>query len=167
MPVVEEGSDEPLATVDRILLNPDTAAIEGFFVLVPGFFTTEERFIACSDIQRFGKRVEVRDHSILAPADDHIRLRPLLHDSRTVLGQRIVTESGRRLGRCRDVQFNTQLFRLEWLFPCRFGFLWGDALPVRCVTEIRPDAIVIRDQQKIVDEISPAELIAQTTPTAA
>ena len=73
-----------------------------------------------------------------------IRLQSMLSDRRTVLGQRIATESGRALGVCRDVQFNTETFLIEWLFPKRF-FRWGIALPVAEVKEITPRAIIIRD----------------------
>ena len=151
LPVVEEGSEHFLGMVSGILINPDSGKVEGFFVRVSHFFQSEDLFCSALDVLRWGARVHVSDAEVIAPAGDRVRLQPLLSDRRTILGQRIVTESGKRLGICKDVQFDTERMRLEWLFPRRF-FRWGLALPVSEIVEVTQDAIIVRDPPSAVKE---------------
>lgn len=83
-----------------------------------------------------------------------------------MLNQRIRTESGTSLGRCRDVQFNTDTMHIEWIFP-RKWFRWGMALPVSDIIEVRNDAIIVKhpltgDRIKVQSEI-PAQSIPEPT----
>ena len=95
---------------------------------------------------------------MLAPAEEIVRLRPLLTDKRTILHQRIVTEGGQMLGRCGDVQFDTKLFMLEWLFPRKF-MRWARPIPASSIIIVRNDAIVVRDAVMLPDiETGPSVL---------
>jgi sporulation protein YlmC with PRC-barrel domain len=144
LPVVAEDSEEALGTLSGIVLHPDTGKVEGFFVRVSRFLAAEELFLSSMDITRFGLRVGVRERDVLAPAGDFLRIQPLLSEERTILGQVIRTASGRVIGRCRDIQFETKSMHLTWLFPRRW-FKWGTPISVREVLEVRPDAIIVRD----------------------
>ncbi len=166
LPVVSDAGGQILGSVDGILLHPDHGKVEGFFVTVPGFFTSAVEFLSTMDVRRFGKHIEVRDESAICDIDDHIRLRPLLEKRRPILGQSIVTEDGRLLGRCADVQFNSVSFTLEWLYPKRFLFWWGLPVPARAIVEVTRDAIVVRIDAAKVEKVSAKELLP-VTPTAA
>lgn len=147
LPIMEEGVEGAIGTVSGILIHPDTAAIEGFFVYVHGAPSGDPYLVSSMDILRWGTRVYVRSADVIAPASDRIRLQSLLEDNRTVLDQKIVSETGMQLGRCKDVQFNTETMHVEWIFPRKF-FRWGVALPIAEVIEIRLDAIIIKDLLK-------------------
>lgn len=136
LPVLDEETGDLLGELGGILINPDTGVIEGFFV--------GPLFLAGVDIIHWGLRVVVRSADVLGPLDERIRLQAIASGNRSVLGQAMVTESGKRLGTCRDVQFNTVDFRLEWLFPRRF-WRWGVGVPASQIVEVRDDAIVLRD----------------------
>jgi sporulation protein YlmC with PRC-barrel domain len=127
-----------------VFIHPDIGTVEGFFVRSSTFLGGEELFLASQDISHWGTRIRLRHADTLAPVEERVRLRTLLEEGRTVLGQRIITESGRVLGTCRDVQFETKSFRVEWLFSKRF-FRWGTPLPITSVIEVRKDAIIVRD----------------------
>lgn len=142
--LMEDGGDQPLGTISGVLIEPDTGKIEGFFVNALGLLGNEILFCSTIDIVRWGTRVYINSRSSLAAPEDRIRLKTLLDDPRTVLGQRIKTESGAKLGRCGDVQFNTNSMHIEWIFP-RKWFRWGVALPVSDIIEVRPEAIVVKD----------------------
>jgi sporulation protein YlmC with PRC-barrel domain len=146
LPLMEEGMEGVLGTVSGILIHPDTAYVEGFFVYGSGHGRSN-LFVSSMDISRWGTRLYVRNADVIAPADDRIRLQALLEDNRTVLGQRIVTESGVRVGRCKDVQINTDSMHIEWIFPKKC-FRWGVALPVSEVIEVTVAAIIIKDRLK-------------------
>lgn len=157
LPVVEEGSDTALGFLSGILIDPDSGNIEGFFVRVPGFLDFQEVFCSFLDIVRWGTRVHVRDADVLSPVEERIRLAPLLEDNRTVIGQKIQTQSGIYLGCCRDVQFNTDSMKMEWVFPKKF-FRWGIALPAKDIQKITEQAIIVKDQvvkeEEIIEEES-------------
>lgn len=143
-PVVEQSSEEVLGTLADILIHPDKGTVEGFYVHVLGGLTTGLLFCSSLDIIRFGARVYVRSADALCDPYDIVRLQTLLEDSRRVLGQRMKTESGQNLGRCKDVQFNTDSMKLEWLFPRKL-FSWGRGVPISEVLEVRSSAIIVRN----------------------
>ncbi|MBI3619445.1 hypothetical protein HY213_05440 [Candidatus Peregrinibacteria bacterium] len=152
MTIATEETGEALAILSGILINPDTAKIEGFFASIHGgFLGRETLFLSSLDIVRWGSRVWIRRADALSPPEERVRLQPLLEDRRPVLGQRMRTESGRVIGTCRDVQFDTLHFLIEWLFPKR-SFRWGIAIPISEVVEVRPDAIIIRDPPAVSEE---------------
>jgi len=151
-PVVEDMTEEPIGTISGILLHPDLGKVEGFFVAIRGFLHTTELFLPAPDIRHWGSRVRIRDADVLAPIEDHVRLQRLMEEGRLLLLQPIVTESGRPLGICRDVQFQTSTYMLEWIFPRRF-FRWGRPIPANAIIEVRPEAIIVREVQMSTETI--------------
>lgn len=145
LPVQESESGGVLGTIGGIVLHPDTGVVEAFTVRVSaGMFAHRDLLLLPMDILHWGLRMTVRDGDVLALPEDIVRLQPLLTGNRPVLGQRMVTESGRALGRCSDLQFSTRDFRLEWLFPKRL-LRWGIPVPASQILEVRSDAIIVRD----------------------
>lgn len=147
MQVIADHSGDSVGRVTGIFLHPDTGKVEGLFVWAPA----GEQFLGVLDIAHWGRSIVVRDEDVLAPLHDRVRLAALWDEGRTVLGQRILTESGRVLGRCADVQFETDTFRVEWLFPKRW-WRWKRPIPVGLVLEVRPDAVVVREQELPVSD---------------
>lgn len=144
MPVVTEENGETVGTVSGIVVHPDLGRIEGCFVRVSGFLRADVLFLPCPDILHWGQRLRVRSQAVIAPFGELVRLRQFVADGRTVLGQRILTESGSFIGVCRDVQFETKTFRLEWLFPKRF-LRWRRPIPASAIVDVRREAVVVRD----------------------
>ncbi len=161
--VIEEHSQQLIGTIADIFLHPDTAKVEGFFVQVRHFLHSETLFLGVVDIAHWGRTVMVRDRDVLAPLQDHVRLQQLFDEGRPVMGQKMVTEGGVALGRCGDTQFETHTFRMEWLFPKKF-FQWGRPVPVTSVQEVRPDAIVVRDQSLVQEVKEEGEVFAPLDP---
>lgn len=144
LPVIEEDTGELIGTISGMLLHPDTGVVEGFFVHAQIPFSPVHPFLLCNDILHWGTRISIRHRDVLASVEDVIRLRELLEKPRPILGQIMVTEGGTTLGRCRDVQFSTKDFRLEWLFPKKF-FRWGIPVPASQIIEVKRDAIIIKE----------------------
>ena len=151
LPVLEQETAEVLGRISGMLLHPDTGRVEGFFVRTEGFFSHEDLFLSPLDIVHWGMRIIVRNRDALSPPEERVRLQPLLDGKRPVLGQPIVTQRGRPLGRCSDVQFSTRDYVLQWLFPRRF-FRWGLPIPASQILEVRLDAIVVREPSVGVQE---------------
>jgi uncharacterized protein YrrD len=148
---MDEELTETLGLLGGILIHPDTGSVEGFFVRAPRLIRSEELFLSSFDILRWGLRIIVRDGSVLSPLAERIRLQSLVEEGRSILGQPIVTESGRALGRCGDVQFDTRRFSVEWIWPRRF-WKWRTPLPLSSIVEVRRDAIVVRDPETPASE---------------
>ncbi len=148
LPVVEEHGQQAIGVIDDIFIHPDMGKAEGFFVKISHFMHSETLFLPVADITHWGRMVMIRDRDVLAPLEDHVRLQQLSQEGRTVIGQKMVTEAGKKLGTCADAQFETKTFRVEWLFP-KMMFRWARPVPVTSVQEIRSDAIVIRDQATV------------------
>lgn len=168
-PVTEEGSDHDLGSISGILIVPDTGKIEGFFVHTHGFLGAESLYVSALDIIRWGTRVYIRSQDCLAPAEDRIRLQDLLRDPRTILRQKIQTESGTLVGKCADVQFNTESMHIEWLFPKRW-FRIGMALPVSDILEVRPEAVIVSDpikKESISQEEASSPALPESEPAVA
>ena len=137
MEIVEESTEEVLGFVLDVLIHPDKGR-------VMGFYTGIHSYLSGFDIVNFGNRITVRDHHAICDPTEIIRLQPLLEDRRRLLGQRVRTEKGKWLGRCKDVQFDTESMHITWLFPKRF-FRWGRSIPVREILEVRKDAIIVQE----------------------
>ena len=164
LPVVEKQYAETIGGLAGILINPDNGKVEGFYVKVPGVFRSSELFLPSLDVIKWGTHISVRDREVFAYAEDLIRLKPLLEDGRMLLGQRMQTESGQKLGVCADVQFNTKTMRLTWLFPRKWWRL-GIAVPISEVIEVRKDSIIVRDppvtKEEQVKEVNPVEALGK------
>jgi uncharacterized protein YrrD len=145
LPVVDDSTEEPLGTIQSLLVHPDLGTAEGFFVHIPGFLSSHTLFLSSLDILHWGAHVRIADADALSPLEDRVRLQAFLEEGRTVLGQKLLTESGANLGICKDIQFNTKTFVLEWLFPRKF-LQWGIAVPVSAIVEVKREAVILRDQ---------------------
>lgn len=150
MTIVDEAHSDVLATVCGLFLHPDRGTVEGFFVQM----NREEAFLAVSDITHWGRTIVVRDADMLSPLDERVRLSALYKEGRPVMGQSIMTEDGRTLGACADVQFETETFRLEWIFPRRW-FRWKTPIPASSILEVRSDAVIVRTSALSVEQPAP------------
>jgi uncharacterized protein YrrD len=155
MQVIAESTQEIPGRISDVLIDPDTGKIEGFFCDGHRFF------LASHDIARFSAVITIARADLVGPVDDLIRLKALLADPRTILGQKIRTQDGKFLGRCADIQFDTKTFRMEWIWPRKY-FRWGIAIPSSSIIEVRPDHIVVQNieivekkkvSQSILDKI--------------
>jgi sporulation protein YlmC with PRC-barrel domain len=163
MPVTEERTEEHVAALSGILIHPDQGKIEGFFVRIPSFLQSDERFLSTTDIMHWGNRIRIRNAEMLSPLEDLLRLQQLSDEPRPVIGQKIVTENGAYVGMCKDVQFDTRVFMLEWLFPRKF-FRWGIAIPASSIVQVRPDAIVVRDSVTLPEVVKKPSVLQTLDP---
>ncbi len=163
-PVYEESSPEPLGTLSGIVIHPDTGAVEVFWVHIRNFLENRHLLLLPMDILHWGNRIFIRTADVLAEAEDVLRLQPLLDQQRPVLGQMIRTVSGKMIGRCGDVQFDSRHFRVEWLFPKKL-FRWSAPIPVTQIQEITTEAIIVKEEIVPVEE-TPESIIPQVPEVA-
>jgi uncharacterized protein YrrD len=160
LPVIDDSTEEQVGTLASLLIHPDLGTVEGFFVRIPKFLHSEMLFVSTMDVIHWGTHVRISEAEALGPLEDRVRLQVFVHEGRTIIGQKLLTESGAYLGVCQDVQFNTKTFVLEWLFPRKF-LRWGISVPVSAIVEVKREAVVLRDQA-IGAEISEKAPVLQT-----
>ncbi len=152
MPIVDDETQDIVGFLTDPLIDPDTGRILGFFVAVAGEWNESLHFLSVSDILAWGTKIHVRSAHKLSPVDELIRLRKHLDDSRTFLGQVMrIRGSGRTLGRCADIQFDTRQFAVEWLFPKRC-FFFRQPVSSSEILEVTARAIWIQDALRPVKE---------------
>ncbi|MCF7844547.1 MAG: PRC-barrel domain-containing protein [Kiritimatiellales bacterium] len=158
LPVVDQD-EEKLGDLSGMLIDPDTGKVEGFYVDVPALMGNSTLFCSSMDIRSWGTMIHLRDREVLSPAEDRVRLQNLLADNRSVFGQKICTESGAYLGKCKDVQFDTGKMKITWIFPKRL-FGWGAGIPATEIIEVKKE-IIVKDPIKPKEEeaMDPAEAL--------
>ena len=159
LPILETGSPAAVAWLYDIVIHPDTAAVEGYLVLSPSM-SRAPLFLAAQDIVRWGTAVLIRDHRAIGPLDEIIRLQSLLAQHRPVVGQRVSTESGKHIGKCVDVQIDTDASRVEWLFVKKW-FRNVPAIPVTEILEVTTKSIVIEEPAKTLP-VTEEEVVLQS-----
>lgn len=143
MAIVVGETQERLGALGSLLIHPDTGSIEGIRFSLGGLSRTEY-CISTLDVVHWGLHIDVRSDDAVGPLEENVRFQEILHEGRTVLRQRIRTDGARDLGLCKDIQFDTERFQVEWLFP-RTWFRWGRPIPATAILEVRSDAVIVRE----------------------
>lgn len=152
MLVIDDDTQEHVAMLTHPLIEPDSGRILGFFVQGFSSVAAGPLFLSSLDILRFGTKVHIRSADTLSPPEEIVRLQKNLHEPRLFLGQRIrIRSSGRTIGICSDIQFDTGRFVVEWMFPRRF-FLSVRPIAASEIIEVTEEAIWIQDPLRLRKE---------------
>ena len=148
--VIDAEDHHVQGVVADLLIDTDRGKILALLIKRP--FARELLALQEQDIISWGQRVHIRQAEVLGPLNEVVRLQPYLEDKRPIIGQRIRTKSGVKLGRCSDFQLNPETRMIEWIFPRKF-FRKGLALPASDILEITPQAIIVKDQGPKGEEV--------------
>ena len=152
--VIDELDHQIQGVIRDLLIDPDRGKIVACSVQTP--FAPEPLLLQTQDILSWGKRVHIREKESMGPVDDMLRLQPFLQDERPLISQRIRTKGGISLGKCKDIQFNTEHFEVEWLFPRKF-LRKELPLPASDILEITKEAIIVKDQTPREEKVTAEE----------
>lgn len=157
--VVEQHAESLIGFIDGVVIDPDRGIILAFIVVEPRMLFAHRYVLSVTDIVSWGTVVHVLDADRLAEAGEIVRLQPILQSPRTLLGQPIVSKRSRQsMGMCRDIQFSTKTFTLEWLFP-RHTFRSGIPIAASDIEEVTNDAIIVRDPEIVVPVVADEPLV--------
>ncbi len=165
MPICDDDMQMIVAFLHSPLVDADTGRIQGFFVTAPAF-GSQMQFLPVMDITAWGTKVHIRTADVLSPPEELIRLQKYFDDPRPFMGQLIrIRESGRKLGRCSDIQFDTRHFIIEWLFP-RGLLFYRQPVAAREISEVTADAIWIDDPlRRVKDKVMEEPVKTETVIT--
>lgn len=153
-----------LGTIENILINADNGIVEGFFVAQNSWFYKDTLFLSNREIAEFRrKEIYIPANVSLGAPEDHFRLQLVFSDKRKILGQKIITKDKIYLGRCYDVQINTDSWRMEWLFPKKWWFL-TTPVPSSEIMEVTKSHILLKNIIKKASEQLPRKTVFPEMP---
>lgn len=143
LPVVPQDLPEPAGTIARPVVDPATGKVGAYELRS----RQSRRFVSVIDIiSYFEDGVVIRDNDAIQQPDDLVRLKPLLSEPFTPSGVRVVTESGRRLGKVADYSIDTGSHLIAKLHIRPPFWIWREELiiPREHVTKMSRREIVVR-----------------------
>ena len=160
MPLVSLSSDKRLGEASDFVFDPESGKFLAFSVGSPLPFHPV-KFVSSSDIYEISSgAIWVRDDSALLELDEMVRVKNIKNQKIKVLGNKAITESGRKLGRVSDVVID-----IDTLFIAKIyigsGFVdtlvKGDLIiPISKILGITKKAVIVSDdieKEKIKQEL--------------
>jgi len=114
-PVVSSEDGELLAVIRDVIIHPDTGRIEGFWVkslTLP----IRNAVILSDSILEWKKNVYIKDDREIAEAEDIIKISELFSRNTFFIGNSVISESGLRLGKVYDLDFDTNKMYLRNIY---------------------------------------------------
>lgn len=162
--VLEHRSGQILALISGIIIDPDTGMVEAFWVK-PLTLPFKNAILKSSDILEFKMHLYVKHDSVLAQAEDLIRISEILEDGRSFLGAPVRSESGVSYGKCVNLTFDTGTYALKQIYTRRsiLGLIRLDEriFSYNNIVKVLPDGIIVNDDS------TKKEAVMTSTPEAA
>ncbi len=108
----------PVATTLSPIINPDNLKIEGFYCL--DRFTKSTLVLLYQDIRDvLVQGIVINDHDVLSEPSDLIRLKRVMDIQFDVMGKKVVTTSGSKLGKVTDYAVEVETMYIQKLYVSR------------------------------------------------
>jgi len=144
LPVFEAENMRPVFLVKDVIVDPESGRIVAFLA-------DEKRNIVITphDILAIKHGLWIRDVDDLCTVEDVLRVDKIVNDFGSFFMKKVVTESGKMLGKVVDMYFDSQIVQLNKIQIAKniLGFIQYDAriLPVKNIIETTKDAIIVKD----------------------
>lgn len=100
-PVLSLRTGGPIGTATKAIFNPNNLQIEGWYVTDK--FDNSQLILVANEVREIIEQgIVVNDHEVLSPAEDLVRLKPILELNFEIIGKTVTTESGKKLGKVSD-----------------------------------------------------------------
>jgi sporulation protein YlmC with PRC-barrel domain len=148
LPVVSLRAGTKIATATEMIINPNNLKIEGWHVA--DRFNKKNLIMVSSEVRDIAPQgIVVNDHEVLSPAEDLVRLKPILEIGFELIGKTVTTESGKRVGKVSDFAIETEALIVKKIYVARSllkDFSGGN------VSIDRTQIVEITDKRIIVEE---------------
>lgn len=122
LPVVSLESGQTLGFISNIIIDPDSGKVLGL-LSSSNFFWKDKKAVAVSDIHEFTpEMVLVRDDKSQLELEELVRIKKVVEQKIFILGSKVITESGKKLGKSTDFVINANLGILAKIY---IENLWG------------------------------------------
>ncbi len=142
-----------IATVTSPIINPNNLKIEGYYC--QDRFDKKELVLLCQDIRELlSQGFVVNDHSVLAEAEDLVRLQEIIEIDFDPIGKQVVTLAKEKVGKVSDYAVETDSMYIQKIYVSQSiikSFTGGSLSIDRSqVNEITPKKIIINELLKSV-----------------
>jgi len=154
LPIIAGEDKKSLGHINGTFVNPETGQIIGFLVGFGGILVP-------TDIQKWGtEEIKVSDADALVSPWDVLRIQSYGLKRTFLNGKKVVSKSGKHLGRLRDFSFDPMLNTLATIDVSKkiWPFEWAKrSFPAKDIAEILDSCIVLaydpEAEQKIKEPI--------------
>lgn len=158
-PLLSIRTAGPVATTESLIINPNNLKIEGFYCI--DRYDKSRLVLVTIDIREIlPPGIVINDHSVLSEVADLIRLRPIIDLNFILIGKRVVTESGQKVGRIIDFAADSKSLYIQKLYVGQslFKNFSGGQLAVdrSQIVSISDREIVIQDLENFAKNTAPA-----------
>lgn len=135
--------------VKELIIDCKDGAFLGLTVFDP--IKRKDQVIPSSEITGTGKGfIMARDYNSLSEYDDVVKIKESLLNNPKIIGAKVETESGQKLGKVTDATIDFRLLSLERLFVASsslVSFLSSDLIiPAKKIIEIKKNKIIVSDK---------------------
>ena len=164
LPVVSVQSSDELGRVTGLIIKSEDLKIVLCEVLIPT--TRTQHFLLPRDIRFFNEeKVLVDSIQNITEFDDLVRYQHTITDNYELLGKRVETTTGKKLGRVRNFTFDPTHFMVNKLHvkPNIFKSLMVTSLLIdrSSIIETKKDVIVVKENYAKVKKTAPVALPLQ------
>jgi len=151
--------------ITSIIINPDDGTFLG---ILTDSYPGKKTAIPASEITGFGDGIAlVNSIDSLGEPDDIIRIKTALGKKTKIIGQKVFTESGQKLGKCINATLNLRYQKLDKIYvtpKAYISFLATDLIiSAKNIIEIKADRIIVSDE---FAKVRAAQLAPKVSPVA-
>jgi uncharacterized protein YrrD len=150
--------------VAEVIISPDDGVFLG---VTTNTFPNKKTAVPASEIQGIGDGlILIKEAESIGELEDIIRIKEVIDRKTKIIGQKVFTESGQRLGKCVNATLNLKYQKLDKIYVSPgavIAFLASDLIiPAKNIVEIKKDRIVVTDEYlkvkapKLATNIRPA-----------
>ena len=153
----------PIGQAIAPVINPKNLKIEGWYATAKG--EKEPMILPVSEVRDIiAKGIVVNDHDAITPEEDLVRLQDVLAIRYELIGKRVESETGDKLGKVQEYAADSKTMFVKKLY-LKQGLLGGiskDELIIdrTQIIDVTEDKIVVKEATEKVDVKSPAPATA-------
>jgi sporulation protein YlmC with PRC-barrel domain len=157
LPIIELENQSKLASVLDVVIEPKNGKVLGLIAKV-GNLLPRDLLVAARDLsQVLPTAILVADVDRVTAIDEVVRANELYKKHFTLYGKKVVTESGKLLGKVNDYLIDDELLTLAKLY---IRHLFSDRIiPYTAVVRIDDKAIVVKDDFEAISASAEANTV--------
>lgn len=163
IPIISLRTGGQIGVAMRPVINPNNLKIEGWFSL--SRFDEGLLVLPTSEIREVSRLgIAVNDQDAISPADELVRLLPLIRLNYQLEGKGVVTDTKKKIGKIMDYATDLESFYIQKLYASP-GIL--KALTKDQITIARSQVLEITDKKIIISDLGATEKAYFTAPVQA
>lgn len=156
-PILSLQAGTPIAYVSNVIIDPDNLKIIGFILGGPMMRHTDAKILDVQSVREYSKYGMVIDsiEELVAPGDV-IKIEKALSYDFDLIGLRVETKKGHKLGKISDYTLTHEDFTVQQLIvqrPALKAFIDSDLVVPRSeITEVNDEKVIVKDEEKKIKE---------------